>query len=114
MGKREDKRRAKMVDEVFKNVDQIEIQTSLGVIKLISLEEMPMGQMREFMMTPNDLKMLAMTEMIHMCLVNPEEWEGKLELLSVRDMNRLIKQWMQISGDMSLLSDESGDKDKDE
>ncbi len=115
MGKRDDKRREKMINEVFKDIDQIEIQTSMGTVKLISLEEIPMTQMREFMMAPGEMKMVAMAEIIQMCLVNPDDWDKKLELMSVKDMNRLIKQWMRISGDMSMLqseNDEIGENDE--
>ena len=112
MGKRDDKRREKMINEVFKDVDQIEIQTNMGTVKLISLEEIPMTQMREFMMAPGELKMVAMAEIIQMCLVNPEDWDRKLELMSVKDMNRLIKQWMRISGDLSMLQNESGESEE--
>ncbi len=111
MGKREDRRREKMINEAFRDIDQIEIQTSMGPVKLISLEEIPMAQMREFMMTPGELKMVAMAEIIQMCLVNPEDWDKKLELMSVKDMNRLIKQWMRVSGDMSILDEETGDQE---
>lgn len=106
MGKREDNRRIKMINEVFKDVDQIELQTNMGSIKLISLEEIPMTQMKEFMLAPGDLKMVAMSEMLQMCLVNPEDWDRKLDLLSVKEMNRLINQWMRISSDMSRLENE--------
>ena len=112
MGKRDDKRREKMINEVFKDVDQIEIQTNMGTVKLISLEEIPMTQMREFMMAPGELKMVAMADIIQMCLVNPEDWDRKLELMSVKDMNRLIKQWMRISGDLSMLQNESGESEE--
>jgi hypothetical protein len=109
MGKRDDKRREKMINEVFKDVDQIEIQTTMGTVKLISLEEIPMTQMRDFMMAPGEMKMVAMADIIQMCLVNPEDWDKKLELMSVKDMNRLIKQWMRISGDLSMLQNEDGE-----
>jgi hypothetical protein len=112
MGKRDDKRREKMINEVFKDVDQIEIQTNMGTVKLISLEEIPMTQMREFMMAPGELKMVAMADIIQMCLVNPEDWDRKLELMSVKDMNRLIKQWMRISGDLSMLQNEPGESEE--
>jgi hypothetical protein len=107
MGKRDDKRREKMINEVFKDVDQVEIQTRMGTVKLISLEEVPMTHMRDFMMAPGEMKMIAMAEIIQMCLVDPDDWDNKLEIMSVKDMNRLIKQWMQISGDLSMLTDES-------
>ena len=107
MCKRDDKRREKIINEVCKDVDQVEIQTSMGTVKLISLEEIPMTQMRDFMMAPGEMKMVAMAEIIQMCLVDPEDWDKKLELMSVKDMNRLIKQWMRISGDLSMLTDES-------
>ena len=100
-----------MINEVFKEVDQIEIQTSMGPIKLISLEEIPMTQMRDFMMAPGELKMVAIAEIIQICLVNPEDWDRKFDLMSVKEMNRLVKQWMQISGDMSRLD---GDEDEEE
>jgi hypothetical protein len=109
MGKRDDKRREKMINEVFKDVDQIEIQTTMGTVKLISLEEIPITQMRDFMMAPGEMKMVAMADIIQMCLVNPEDWDKKLELMSVKDMNRLIKQWMRISGDLSMLQNEDGE-----
>ena len=113
MGKREDNRRMKMINEVFRDIDQIEIQTSMGPVKVISLEEIPMTQMREFMLAPGELKMIAMAEIIQMCLVNPEDWDKKFDLMSVKEMNRFIKQWMQISGDMATLGEELGDKDND-
>jgi hypothetical protein len=103
----------KMINEVFRDIDQIEIQTSMGPVKVISLEEIPMTQMREFMLAPGELKMIAMAEIIQMCLVNPEDWDKKFDLMSVKEMNRFIKQWMQISGDMATLGEELGDKDND-
>lgn len=68
-----------------------------------------MTQMRDFMMAPGEMKMVAMADIIQMCLVNPEDWDKKLELMSVKDMNRLIKQWMRISGDLSMLQNEDGE-----
>ena len=113
MGKREDTRRMKMINEVFRDVDQIEIQTSMGPVKVISLEEIPMTQMRDFMMAPGELKMIAMAEMIQICLVDPEDWDRKFELMSVKEMNRFIKQWMQISGDLSAIGEDRGEPDND-
>ena len=111
MGKRDDTRRIKMINEVFKDIDQIEIQTTMGPVKVISLEEIPMTQMREFMLAPGELKMVAMAEIVQMCLVNPEDWDKKFDLMSVKEMNRFIKQWMQISGDMSMIGQELGEQD---
>lgn len=113
MGKREDTRRMKMINEVFQDVDQIEIQTSMGPVKVISLEEIPVTQMRDFMLAPGELKMIAMAEIIQMCLVNPEDWDRKFDLMSVKEMNRFIKQWMQISGDLSMIGEDRGDLDND-
>lgn len=113
MGKREDTRRMKMINEVFRDVDQIEIQTSMGPVKVISLEEIPMTQMRDFMLAPGELKMLAMADIIQMCLVDPDDWDRKFDLMSVKEMNRFIKQWMQISGDMSMIGEELGDQNSD-
>jgi hypothetical protein len=109
MGKREDNRRMKMINEVFRDIDQIEIQTSMGPVKVISLEEIPMTQMREFMLAPGELKMIAMAEIIQMCLVNPEDWDRKFDLMSVKEMNRFIKQWMRVSGDMAMLEEDTGE-----
>jgi hypothetical protein len=109
MGKREDNRRMKMINEVFRDIDQIEIQTSMGPVKVISLEETPMTQMREFMLAPGELKMIAMAEIIQMCLVNPEDWDRKFDLMSVKEMNRFIKQWMRVSGDMAMLEEDTGE-----
>jgi len=109
MGKREDNRRMKMINEVFRDIDQIEIQTSMGPVKVISLEEIPMTQMREFMLAPGELKMIAMAEIIQMCLVNPEDWDKKFDLMSVKEMNRFIKQWMRVSGDMAMLEEDTGE-----
>jgi hypothetical protein len=103
----------KMINEVFRDVDQIEIQTSMGPVKVISLEEIPMTQMREFMLAPGELKMIAMAEIIQICLVNPEDWDKKFDLMSVKETNRFIKQWMQISGDMSMIGEELGEQDND-
>jgi hypothetical protein len=103
----------KMINEVFRDVDQIEIQTSMGPVKVISLEEIPMTQMRDFMLAPGELKMLAMADIIQMCLVDPDDWDRKFDLMSVKEMNRFIKQWMQISGDMSMIGEELGDQNSD-
>jgi hypothetical protein len=113
MGKREDNRRMKMINEVFRDVDQIEIQTSMGPVKVISLEEIPMTQMRDFMMAPGELKMIAMAEMIQICLVDPEDWDRKFDLMSVKELNRFIKQWMQISGDLSMIGEDRGEPDNE-
>jgi hypothetical protein len=50
------KRQEKMIVDSYNDIDQVAIETSIGVIRLISLQEMPMMQMRQFMMTPGDKK----------------------------------------------------------
>jgi hypothetical protein len=54
-----------------------------------------------------------MAEIIQMCLINPDDWDKKFDLMSVKEMNRFIKQWMQISGDMSMIGEELGDQNND-
>jgi hypothetical protein len=104
MGKREDNRRIKMINEVFKDVvDLMEIQTSMGPVKLISLEEIPLLQMQEIMENPGEGRMMLMVDAFQLCLVNPEDWENKFVSMSMKELNRVLQQWMSTSSRLAKI-----------
>ena len=104
MGKREDNRRIKMINEVFKDVvDLMEIQTSMGPVKLISIEEIPLLQMQEIMENPGEGRMMLMVDAFQLCLVNPEDWENKFVSMSMKELNRVLQQWMSTSSRLAKI-----------
>jgi hypothetical protein len=104
MGKREDNRRIKMINEVFKDVvDLMEIQTSMGPVKLISIEEIPLLQMQEIMENPGEGRMMLMVDAFQLCLVNPEDWENKFTSMSMKELNRVLQQWMSTSSRLAKI-----------
>jgi len=113
MGKRDDNRRIKMINEAFKDsVDLMEIQTSMGPIKIISIEEIPLIQMQEIMDSPGEGRVLLMVDALQLCLVNPEDWDNKMSSMSMKELNRIMQQWMSISNRLSKIGnpeDERGE-----
>jgi hypothetical protein len=104
MGKREDNRRIKMINEVFKDVvDLMEIQTSMGPVKLISIEEIPLLQMQEIMENPGEGRLMLMVDAFQLCLVNPEDWENKFTSMSMKELNRVLQQWMSTSSRLAKI-----------
>jgi len=104
-------RQQKAIQEAFDDIDQVEIATSIGVVKLISLQEMPMMQMRQFMMTPGDRKMVVLMDILQLCLINPSDWD-KISVMPIKEVNRLIKNWMELSdGNSEVYNEEEEDED---
>jgi hypothetical protein len=111
MGKRDDNRREKMVNEAFKDVvDLMEIQTRMGPVKIISIEEIPLLQMQEIMDSPGDGRVLLMVDALQLCLVNPNDWEDKLSILPMKDLNRVMQQWMSTSSRLSKIGSPENDE----
>jgi hypothetical protein len=103
------KRQEKMIADSYNEIDQVAIETSIGVIRLISLQEMPMMQMRQFMLTPGDKKMVVLMDILQLCLINNEDWD-KISVMPIKEVNRLIKAWMEMSdGKNSIFDDEDED-----
>jgi hypothetical protein len=106
-------RQKKAIQEAFDDIDQVEIATSIGVVKLISLQEMPMLQMRQFMMTPGDKKMVVLMDILQLCLINPNDWD-KISVMPIKEVNRLIKNWMDLSdGNSGVYNEEEDDEDNE-
>jgi hypothetical protein len=104
MGKRDDNRRVKMINEAFKDVvDLMEIQTTMGAVQLISLEEIPLLQMQEIMENSGEGRMLLMVEAFQLCLVDPEDWDRKFSSMSMKELNRIMQQWMVTSNRLSSI-----------
>ena len=106
-------RQKKAIQEAFNEIDQVEIVTSIGVVKLISLQEMPMMQMRQFMMTPGDKKMVVLMDILQLCLINPNDWD-KISVMPIKEVNRLIKNWMDLSDGSSVIHGDEEDEEDDE
>lgn len=86
-------RQKKMIDMAFKEVDQVLVNTEFGKIRLISLDEMPMQQMKRFMRAPNEEKMAYMMDLMKICLIDPEDWD-KISNLPIKKLNVIIQSWM--------------------
>jgi len=106
-------RQKKAIQEAFDDIDQVEIATSIGVVKLISLQEMPMLQMRQFMMTPGDKKMVVLMDILQLCLINPSDWD-KISVMPIKEVNRLIKNWMALSDNNSGEQEDEEEDEEDE
>ena len=105
------KRQEKMIVDSYNDIDQVAVETSIGVIRLISLQEMPMMQMRQFMMTPGDKKMVVLMDILQLCLINHEDWD-KISVMPIKEVNRLIKAWMDMSDGKSAIFDEEDEDDE--
>lgn len=86
-------RQKRMIDMAFKEVDQVFVQTEFGKIGLISLDEMPMQQMKRFMRAPSEEKMAHMMDFMKICLINPADWD-KISNLPIKKLNVIIQSWM--------------------
>lgn len=107
------KRQEKMITDSFSEIDQVAVETSIGVVRLISLQEMPMMQMREFMLTPGDRKMTVLMDILQLCLINPSDWD-KISVMPIKEVNRLIKAWMDMSDGKAEPFIEGEDEEDDE
>ena len=105
------KRQEKMIADSYNEIDQVAIETSIGVIRLISLQEMPMMQMRQFMLTPGDKKMVVLMDILQLCLINNEDWD-KISVMPIKEVNRLIKAWMQMSDEKDAIFDDEDEDDE--
>jgi hypothetical protein len=95
MAKRKEltKKQKEMIDKAFLEVDKVYVETEFGLIGLISLDEMPMQQMKKFMTSPGEQRMTHMFDFLQICLVDPTHWD-KISSLPVKKINRIIQQWM--------------------
>jgi hypothetical protein len=102
MAKRKEltKKQKEMIDKAFHEVDLVFVQTEFGTIGLISLDEMPMQQMKKFMTSPGEQRMTHMFDFLQICLVNPTDWD-KISTLPVKKLNKIIQQWMSGSSEES-------------
>jgi hypothetical protein len=107
------KRQEKMIADSYNEIDQVAIETSIGVIRLISLQEMPMMQMRQFMLTPGDKKMVVLMDILQLCLINNEDWD-KISVMPIKEVNRLIKAWMEMSDGKTSIFEDDEDDEEDE
>jgi len=103
------KRQEKMIADSYNEIDQVAIETSIGVVRLISLQEMPMMQMRQFMLTPGDKKMVVLMDILQLCLINNEDWD-KISVMPIKEVNRLIKAWMEMSDGKNSIFEEDEDE----
>ncbi len=95
MAKRKEltKKQKEMIDKAFQEVDKVYVETEFGPIGLISLDEMPMQQMKKFMTSPGEQRMTHMFDFLQICLVDPTDWD-RISSLPVKKINRIIQQWM--------------------
>lgn len=82
-----------MIDKAFNEVDKVFIQTEFGKIGLISLDEMPIMQMKKFMRAPDSERMAYMVDFMKICLINPTDWDN-ISDLPVKKFNMIIQSWM--------------------
>jgi hypothetical protein len=87
------KKQKEMIDKAFKEIDQVYVETEFGPIGLISLDEMPMQQMKKFMLSPGEQRMTHMFDFLQICLVDPNDWD-RISSLPVKKINKIIQQWM--------------------
>jgi hypothetical protein len=107
------KRQEKMIADSYNEIDQVAIETSIGVVRLISLQEMPMMQMRQFMLTPGDKKMVVLMDILQLCLINNDDWD-KISVMPIKEVNRLIKAWMEMSDGKNSIFEEDNDEDEND
>lgn len=87
------KRQQMMIDKAFKDVETVSVSTDFGKIRLISLEEVPMMQMKRFMRAPHEERMFHMMDFMKVCLIDPTDWD-KISTLPIKKFNVIIQSWM--------------------
>lgn len=97
MGKREENKSKKFIEESLKSIDTVKIQSPFGPIELISMEELPHSKMAAFMKAPNEEKLSSVMALMETCLVDPKLWD-KINTLPVKYLNVMIHQWLSKSG----------------
>lgn len=97
MGKREENKSKKFIEESLKVIDIVQIQSPFGPIDLISMEELPHAKMAAFMKAPNEEKLSSVMALMETCLVDPKQWD-KINSLPVKHLNVMIHQWLSKSG----------------
>jgi hypothetical protein len=97
MGKREENKGKKFIEESLQAIDIVKIQTPFGPIELISMEELPHSKMASFMKAPVEEKLSSVMALMETCLVDPKQWD-KINTLPVKHLNAMIHQWLSLSG----------------
>jgi hypothetical protein len=64
---------------------------------------MPVMKMTQFLLTPGDQKMPMLMELLRTCATE-EDWE-KVSNMSVKEVNRILKSWMDLSSRSSAEHD---------
>lgn len=70
-----------------------------------------MMQMRQFMLTPGDKKMVVLMDILQLCLINNEDWD-KISIMPIKEVNRLIKAWMEMSDGKDAIFDDEDEDDE--
>lgn len=84
---------------LFPEIVTVLLETSVGDLPIIAMNEMPMSTMAQFVEAPDGEKITMMTKLMEVCLVNPSD-STKLMDVSVNEFQQLIAQWMQKSSDV--------------
>jgi hypothetical protein len=84
------------LESSFDEVDVVKITTTLGTMKIISINELPLQEMLKLSILPEPEKMGQMVKLVETCLVNPKDWE-KFQLLSTKEVMKFINFWMRRS-----------------
>lgn len=92
----------KDVDSAFGEFEFIELETSWGNFKILSMNEMPVSRMIEFGKLPDGEKTEFLLDMIDICISDPEKWNEIKPEFSVNETMRLISQWMQKSSEKGI------------
>lgn len=87
------RRQQQMIDRAFKDVETVSVDTDFGKIRLISLEEVPMTQMKRFMRAPHEERMSYMMDFMKVCLIDPNDWD-KISSLPIKKFNVIVQSWM--------------------
>jgi hypothetical protein len=108
------KKQLQEINESFEDIDVVHIETSVGTIALISLEEMPVMRMKDFLLTPGDQKMPVLMDIMELCVSTEDR--NKISSMSVKEVNRILKKWMDLSSRPSAqdILDELADDEYEE
>ena len=57
--------------------------------------------------------MVVLMDILQLCLINPNDWD-KISVMPIKEVNRLIKNWMDLSdGNSGVYNEEEDDEDNE-
>lgn len=96
----------------FDGIDVVKVPTTFGVMRIISINELPINYMIKVGITPEPEKMAQIIKLIETCMVDPKDWEN-FQQLSTKDVMKFINNWMRRSATTPSALDAQEDERDD-